>query len=142
MLFAACDCKPLSPDVPTVSYDDIQPREVKEIEDAFQITFRFTDGDGDIRSSEGEVDGFTHIELRDLRPQLADSVAILNYVFPEYDTNTCNPSIQGKITLDVAPTAIFPRNLQEQETRFSFRLRDAAGNWSEPDTTDAILIVR
>lgn len=106
------------------------------------ITLSFRDGDGDIRSQDSIQEEFSNLEVKDLRPTLADSVAKIFYKFPEYSTNTCNPSIQGTIRIVVAPTLVFPRNLRTQKTAFSVRLRDAAGNWSNTVETDSITINR
>lgn len=142
MLWSACDCKPLFPVEPTLEYVSIQPTEVEELKDSMIITLRFTDGDGDIVSQDSSQEQISNLEVKDLRTTLADSVSRLFYRFPEYTTNTCNPSIQGTIRIAVAPTLVFPRNLREQKTAFAVRLRDAAGNWSEAVMTDSILIKR
>jgi hypothetical protein len=134
-LWSACDCTPLYPPEPELEFVSISPPEVEELRDSMVITMRFRDGDG-------IQEDFANFEVKDLRPTLADSVAKIFYKFPEYTTNTCNPSIQGTITIVVAPTLVFPRNLQTQKTAFSVRLRDAAGNWSNTIETDSITINR
>ena len=142
VFLSACDCRPLFGIEPTLEYDSIQPLEVQELKDSIVVTLRFTDGDGDIRDQDSLQEQFSNLEVRDLRPSLADSVAVIFYKFPDYETNTCNPSIQGTIRLAIAPTLVFPRNLQTQKTAFSIRLRDAAGHWSDPVVTDSIRINR
>jgi hypothetical protein len=141
-LWSACDCSPLFPVEPELEFVNISPLEVQELQDSIVITLRFRDGDGDIRSQDSTQEQFSNLEVKDLRPTLADSVAKIFYKFPEYSTNTCNPSIQGIIRIEVSPTLIFPRNLQTQKTAFSVRLRDAAGNWSNTTETDSITIIR
>ena len=142
VLWAACDCSPLFPVEPELEFVSISPSEVQELQDSMVITLRFRDGDGDIRNQDSLQEDFANLEVVDLRPTLVDSVAKIFYKFPEYTTNTCNPSIQGIIKIEVSPTLVFPRNLSTQKTAFSVRLRDAAGNWSNIITTDSITINR
>ena len=137
---SACDCRPIFSIEPTLEFISIQPSEVQELRDSMIITLRFTDGD--IRNQDSTQDQFVNLVVKDLRPTLADSVSKLFYKFPDYETNTCNPSIQGTIRIAVAPTLVFPRNLRTQKTAFSVQLIDAAGNVSNTVETDSIRINR
>ncbi|MEZ4687466.1 MAG: hypothetical protein R3B47_15790 [Bacteroidia bacterium] len=81
---------------PELEFLSIGPAEVQELKDSMVITLRFRDGDGDIRNQDSVQEDFANLEVVDLRPTLVDSVAKIFYKFPEYTTNTCNPSILSR----------------------------------------------
>lgn len=137
VLLSACSKEPVFPIEPHIEFVDIQPREVREMRDSIVITLRFTDGDGDLGSDEGDQNLF----VKDLRSQFPDSLTTIGYRIPDLSTDANNPSIQGNIIIQVAPTIITP-GLADDETSFMVYLFDRADHKSNEVITDKIKIIK
>ena len=135
----ACNNDPVFSVVPAIEFVDIQPRVVRQFTDSMVITVRFTDGDGDL----GDQGAEKNMVIVDQRSTLTPEQATIEYTVPNLTPDARNPSIQGLIYIEVAPTAITPgRNVPSEQTHFSIRLFDRAGHASNVVLTDEITILR
>jgi hypothetical protein len=136
---SGCNNDPVFSVVPAIEFVDIQPREVKQFTDSMVVTIRFTDGDGDL----GDQGVEKNMIIVDQRSTLTPEQATLEYTVPNLTPDARNPSIQGLIYIEVAPTAITPgRNIPSEQTSFSIRLFDRAGHASNVVLTDEITILK
>lgn len=136
---SACNNDPVFSVIPEIEFVDIQPREVQQFTDSMIVTIRFTDGDGDL----GDQGVEKNMIIVDQRATLTPEQATLEYTVPNLTPDARNPSIQGLIYIEVAPTAITPGSgVPSEKTQFSIRLFDRAGHASNVVTTDEITILR
>lgn len=136
---SSCNNDPVFSVVPQIEFVDIQPREVQQFVDSMIITLRFTDGDGDL----GDQGVEKNMIVIDQRTTLTPQQATIEYTVPNLTPEARNPSIQGLIYIQVAPTAITPGlNIDSEKTHFSIRLSDRAGHTSNEIITDEINIIK
>ncbi|MEM6264168.1 MAG: hypothetical protein AAGI38_16755 [Bacteroidota bacterium] len=145
LALASCNNDPVFPLEPEIQYLDIQPREVRHLQDPFTISISFTDGDGDIGGD--NVDGSPLI-IRDDRvldpayAHLPDSLFFYdNYSFDDLSSDAQNPSIKGNIFVEI-PQAVNVEGRRREEFTFSVILVDRAGNKSNEITTDPLVVFR
>ena len=139
LALASCNNDPVFSVVPEIEFVDIQPREVQQFVDSMVITLRFTDGDGDL----GDQGVEKNMVVIDQRNTLTPQQATLEYTVPNLTPDARNPSIQGFIYIEVAPTAITPGlNIPSEKTSYSIKLSDRAGNTSNEVLTDEITILK
>ena len=139
IVIASCNTDPVFSVVPEIEFVDIQPREVEQFVDSMIITLRFTDGDGDL----GDQGVEKNMIVVDQRTTLTPAQATLEYTVPNLTPDARNPSIQGFIYIEVAPTAITPGlNVPLEKTSYSIKLSDRAGNTSNEVLTDEITILK
>ena len=136
---SACNNDPVFSVVPEIEFVDIQPREVQQFTDSMILTIRFTDGDGDL----GDQGVEKNMIVVDQRSTLTPEQSTLEYTVPNLTPDARNPSIQGLIYIQIAPTAITPgSSVTSEKTNFSIRLFDRAGHASNVVLSDEITILK
>lgn len=129
LLVTSCTNEPVFPLEPRIEFVDIQPKDVRHLQDSIVITFRFQDGDGNLGADDGEI----NLELIDSRvnngltPVQASNV----YSIPDLTPNAKNPSIQGEISVTIPLTINLPTETEE-DIRYQIKMWDRAGNLATP----------
>lgn len=127
----ACSNEPVFPVEPKIEYVDIQPREVRHLQDSILITFRFQDGDGNLGALEGQ-ENFNLLLIDSRISQGGDPSRFTNqFTLPNLTPDVSNPSIQGDITVKLDFTANLPGQTEET-IRYQIQLIDRDGNVAEP----------
>ncbi len=133
---------PVEPEIEFVSMNDNQMVQNSFNTDSIQVTFSFTDGDGDL----GDEDSL-NIFIRDNRDQFITS----KYRLPELPPEGAQRGVRGEITLTIYTTCcIFPDGTPPCEAslqyptdtlRYDIYIRDRAGNISNTISTNPIIIL-
>lgn len=133
---------PIEPVIEFVSMNDNQMVQNSFNTDSIQVTFSFTDGDGDL----GDQDSL-NIFIRDNRDQFITS----KYRLPELPPEGAQRGVRGEITLTIYTTCcIFPDGTPPCEAslqyptdtlRYDIYIRDRAGNISNTISTNPIIIL-
>lgn len=135
--FGILSCKKSSNSpIPYFDLIALSPDTVKKgkVEDTVYITFRFSDGDGDLGNDPSR--NLFDLYLADDRPQINDT---LKFFFPEIPGDAIDPvnGISGDGALAVGGTLIRMRSdtlhaNNGDTVRYSMWIRDRAGNTSNP----------
>ncbi len=132
LALGSCKNEPIFPEEPQIEFVDIQPRIVKpwpEV-DTITVTLRFQDGDGDLGNL-NEDDQAAYLYLIDTRYKdglFTKEQATYSFSLPNMTPNAKNPSIQGKISVEIYGTVLSSLGIQEENTSFEIELYDRAGN--------------
>ncbi len=119
--------------IPRIDILDVTPLSIEEFDGNVIVKLRYQDGNGDL--------GFEHpdslaLEVKDVR--------LLNpdwYYVPPLAPLTSVVSIEGELSIVLHGTFIFGNGMEE-ETYFTLRIRDRAGNWSNTVETPTITIYK
>jgi hypothetical protein len=159
-LLQLCQCvqPPDYPIEPVIVFENITPKE--SLQAPFferpdtvytDITFSFTDGDGDIGSDSSTL----NVEIKDLRAPLIPQ----EFQLPKVDPGGAGNGISGDVRIRVPANCCIPDPIngiplppceinspsgQLRDTVvYSIRIRDRAGHWSNTiETTPVVLICR
>lgn len=150
VLLLGCAKPPNYPLTPVIKYEGVNKKEIAQgnaaaEEDYLNITFSFTDGDGDISFERDSLDVF----LTDSRDG-----SRLPYRLPSISTQGVGNGISGNITIRILnklqicctfPNGATPctKSTQFPTDTFSYfiQMRDRAGNWSNTIQTDVITVL-
>lgn len=119
--------------VPRIVLIKIEPTTVKEFSDSLKITFSYEDGDGDLGFENADINS---LEIHDERLQKPDYL----YVPPLAPIGS-SVNIKGTLTMKLKNVFLLGSGSAET-TRFTLRIKDRAGNNSNPITTPEITITR
>lgn len=120
--------------IPVIEFEGISTMDVMEYTDSITFTIFYQDGNGDI----GTVDpDETTIELVDNRD--ADNL-IFNYHLSPRAPGGTEVAIQGNLDVVLGHTIILDDSNTTEETTFSLRIKDAAGNWSNLVESPTVII--
>ena len=131
LMLTSCSVDPVFPVEPQIEYLDIQPRTVRHLQDSIVITFRFTDGDGNLGAADGVQDYNLQIIDSRINNGLTEAQATTSYTLPNLSPGTRNPSIQGDMTVKLDFTANLP-GLRDEQVRYQIKLIDQDGNVAGP----------
>lgn len=144
LIFSACEKPPIYEDTPTITWNSFSVDTVQQLTGTVNITFDFTDGDGDL-GLDGDDDD--HILIIDTRRTPNDT---LFYKIPTIEQQGVVSGISGSISVTVSQLcAINPNNplfLCQPIPNFydpvvyKIQIRDLAGRWSNQIETDTLYI--
>ena len=120
--------------IPVIEFESISTTDVVEYQDTIIFTIFYQDGNGDIGSL--DPDAFT-IELIDNRDT---ANLIFNYHLSPRAPAGAEISIQGTLDVVLNHSIILDDNNASEETTFSLRIKDEAGNWSNKVDSPTIII--
>jgi len=138
--FLSCDDSLVFPIEPEIEFVDIQPREIRQFTDPLTITFRFTDGDGDL-GDDGNDESDENLIVVDNRTHFPDSLRTIAFTLPNLTPDTRRPSIQGTVTITYPPTALTPGDTMEM-IDYTIYVYDRAGHKSNEIVTAPITLRR
>lgn len=127
------DYEPLK-NIPVIEFENISTTDVVEYQDTIIFTVFYQDGNGDIGSLDPDA---TTIELIDNR----DSTnLIFNYHLSPRAPAGTEIAIQGTLDVVLLHSIILDDNNASEETTFSLRIKDEAGNWSNKVESPTVLV--
>lgn len=109
---------------PLLEFESISTTDVVEYADSITFTIFYQDGNGDIGTIDPDE---TTIELVDNRD--AENL-IFNYHLSPRAPAGAEIAIQGNLDIVLNHTIILDDDNSIEQTTFSLRIKDAAGNWS------------
>ena len=119
--------------VPRIALVKIEPTQVKQFTDSLKITFNYEDGDGDLGNDNADINS---LEVQDERLTKADY-----YHVPPLAPVDARIRIKGQMTMNLRNVFLLGTGNLET-TSFTVRIKDRAGNWSNPIKTPEITITR
>jgi len=119
--------------VPRIALIKIEPTQVKQFTDSLKITFNYEDGDGDLGNDNADINS---LEVQDERLAKPDF-----YYVPPMAPVDAKIRIKGQMTMNLRNVFLLGTGNIET-TSFTVRLKDRAGNWSNPIKTPEITITR
>lgn len=142
--FTACDKPPIYDDIPNISWGRFSTDTVQQLSGTLDVTFNFTDGDGDLGQ---DGDSEDHILLIDTRRTPNDT---LRYKIPTIDQQGIVSGISGEITVSLSQLCGINRNnplilCQPQPNYydpvvFKIAIKDNADRWSNNILSDTLYI--
>ncbi len=121
-------------EIPEIEFESISTTDVVEYADSIAFTIFYQDGNGDIGTTDPDE---TTIELIDNR----DSVnLIFNYHLSPRAPAGADIAIQGTLDIILNHSIILDDSNTSEQTTFSLRIRDAAGNWSNRVESPTVVI--
>jgi hypothetical protein len=125
--------EPPFPETPAIRLVEISQDTILQFEETLILTLAYEDGDGDLGTSDPDVNT---IYVQDSRLNVPDEY-YLGPLAPEESTIP----IQGQLNVQLSPTFLLG-NGQQETTILSIYMIDRAGNRSNTVETDPILILR
>jgi len=137
-----CSTQAPFPPEPAITFVKIEPDTVRQYADSILISFRFTDGDGDIGGKRfiGDDTTNSYIYVTDNRP-LAFGATTANGIATDLTPNSKKPSISGTMKVAMETPPILGFLVQSEPVSFDIVLYDRAGNKSNTITTTPVIIV-
>lgn len=120
-------------ELPTITYSSIAPKTVKQFDQNVVITINYKDGNGDL-GNENPDD--LSIYVKDNRLKKEDYYH-LHLLSPP----TKSIAIEGALDIRLKNTFLIGSGNSESTT-YDIKIKDRAGNWSNPITTEAITITK
>lgn len=120
--------------IPVIEFEAISTQDVIEYADSITFTIFYQDGNGDIGTVNPDE---TTIELVDNRD--ADNLIFNYHLSPRAPAGT-EVAIQGNLDIVLGHTIILDDSNTSEQTTFSLRIKDAAGNWSNVVESPAVAI--
>ncbi|NNC96048.1 MAG: hypothetical protein HKN92_10835 [Chitinophagales bacterium] len=117
--------------VPKISLENISETQVVEFIDSIVITVHYEDGDGDLGFSDPDSNS---LWVKDDRLEKADL-----YYIPQLAPEDASIAIEGDINIRLRNTFLIGSG-GEEFTRYTIRLKDRAGNWSNEVVTPIITV--
>lgn len=138
MLYITSCLKPPDYDEsPTITFKSLSKTEVQEdsinVSDSLQLTFSFTDGDGDLGAL-NNLDSTLNIFLTDSRDN-----SIKEYQIPTLTPDGSVKAISGDITITIKSFACQP-GFDTDPFTYAVKIKDRAGHESNTIQTDQITI--
>lgn len=145
LCFSACEKPPIYDDTPSISWGSFSQDTVQQLTGEVDITFNFTDGDGDLGTSGGAEND---ILIVDTRRTPNDT---LYYKIPPLDQfQVRDGGVSGQITVSLSQLCGINRNnpqilCQPQPNYYdpvvyAITIKDNAGRWSNVATSDTLYI--
>lgn len=142
--FSACEKPPIYDDAPSISWGSFSQDTVQQLTGQVEVTFNFTDGDGDL-GKDGDTED--HILIIDTRRTPNDT---LRYKIPTIDQQGVVSGISGEITVTLSQLCGINRNnpliLCQQQPNyydpvvFKLAIKDNADRWSNNVLSDTLYI--
>ena len=130
-VFCSCKNEEDTPKIPELNLVSITPLSLVQFEESIYIVIGYKDLDGDIGYE--NPDSYA-LQIKDNRLTNPDW-----YHVPPLSPIGSNVSIEGELSVKISSLFLLGNGSQE-ETSFSIRMIDRAGNWSEEITTPQITI--
>ena len=123
-------------DVPAIELLAVAPTNVISHADSIVFTIQYTDGDGDLGTTDPDIPTLELIDNRD-----SEDLVFEYHLSPRTPSGTMI-SIQGELSIILNNTILLDENNTSEQTTFSIRIIDRAGNWSNTIETEIITIMK
>ena len=130
-LLSACKKDLVLPVEPSIELISIGPTDIEQFHDVVTLRFKYKDGDGDIGEEDADAPS---LRVKDSRLAEPDWY----HIQPIAPIGSSVP-IEGEVSLNLN-TLFLLGNGSQEETTFTIRLKDRAGNYSNELVSQTILI--
>lgn len=136
LLFLSCETivdEPVFPPEPNIILLDVSQDSILQFTEQLVLTFQYEDGDGDLGTSDPDVNAIFVQDSRLINPD--------EYYLPPLAPEDVSISITGTFQLELSPTFLLG-NGSVETAEYSIYLFDRAGNQSNTVKTGPILIYK
>lgn len=123
-------------EVPTIEFESISTTDVIEYEDTIIFTIFYQDGNGDIGTLDPDASTIELIDNRDT------ANLVFNYHLSPRAPAGTDIAIQGTLDVVLEHSIILDDSNASEETTFSLRIKDEAGNWSNAVESPTVTVNR
>tara|TARA_Y100000766_G_C18357639_1_gene342593 strand:+ start:83 stop:526 length:444 start_codon:yes stop_codon:yes gene_type:complete len=131
VLITSCKKEDNTPKIPEISLVSISPTTLVQFEEPVNIVIGYKDLDGDLGFE--NPDSFA-LQIKDNRLEDPDW-----YHVPPLSPIGSNLSIQGELDIQISSLFLLG-NGSEEQTSFTIKMVDRAGNWSQEIMTPQLII--
>ena len=136
LLLGVTACKKEDPEldidpIPYITLEEVSATQIQEFQEDITITIGYEDEDGDLGFENPDS---LSVEVKDSRLSLPDLYHLQPLAPPDTELH-----IVGTINV-VVPSPFLLGNGTSETVNYTVRIRDRAGNWSNPVTTEDIII--
>ena len=131
VLITSCKKEDNTPKIPEISLVSISPTTLVQFEEPVNIVIGYKDLDGDLGFE--NPDSFA-LQIKDNRLEDPDW-----YHVPPLSPIGSNVSIQGELDIQISSLFLLG-NGSEEQTSFTIKMIDRAGNWSQEIMTPQLII--
>ena len=131
VLITSCKKEDNAPKIPEISLVSISPTTLVQFEEPVNIVIGYKDLDGDLGFE--NPDSFA-LQIKDNRLEDPDW-----YHVPPLSPIGSNVSIQGELDIQISSLFLLG-NGSEEQTSFTIKMVDRAGNWSQEIMTPQLII--
>ena len=121
-------------DIPEIELLQVNPTTVIQHQDSIIFRIKYTDGDGDLGTNDPDQ---VSVELVDNRDP---NLLIFGYHLSPRTPDGSELTIQGELSIVLNNSILLDSNNDTEQTTFSVRIVDRAGNWSNVVETETIII--
>lgn len=121
-------------EVPIIEFESISTTDVVEYQDTIIFTIFYEDGNGDIGTLDPDSSTIELVDNRD------STNLIFNYHLSPRAPEETEIAIQGTLDVVLPHSIILDDDNASEETTFSLRIKDEAGNWSNQVESPAVVI--
>ena len=121
-------------DVPAIELLQVNPTTVIQYQDSIVFQIKYTDGDGDLGTSDPDQISVELVDNRD------PNLLIFGYHLSPRTPEGTMLTIQGELSIVLNNSILLDSNNDTEQTTFSIRVVDRAGNWSNSVETETITI--
>ena len=132
LCFAGCKRETAITEVPSIEFISISPNPAVKYHDEIKITFKYTDGDGDLGENTPDV---KNLFVTDSRNNVT-----YEYRIPQLAPDNSNIIIQGNQPFNLPPQGFADDNATSETTTYSIYVKDRAGHSSNVISTPALTI--
>ena len=123
-------------EVPEIELKSVSATTVTAGTDSLAFLIDYTDGDGDLGTTDPDDTVIELVDKRDLE------TLVFNYHLQPLAPPDSEIAITGELNIVLDFTILLDDNNDSETTTFTIRLKDRAGNWSNVLETETITIVR
>jgi len=121
-------------DIPAIELLQVNPTTVIQYQDSIVFRIKYIDGDGDLGTNDPDQISVELVDNRD--PDLL----IFGYHLSPRTPDGAELTIQGELSIVLNNSILLDSNNDTEQTTFSIRVVDRAGNWSNSVESEAIII--
>lgn len=131
LVFTSCKKEEKYSEVPEIEFVSLTPSSTSEFSQNIVLKLTYKDGDGDIGNEDPDI---YSLYVKDSRLPRADEYHVKPLTPPDQ-----NLQIEGELTIRLSGIFILGSDSTES-TKFTVKLKDRAGNWSNEVVTSSIKV--
>ena len=130
------DPNPGFSDIPEIKLLEVNQTTVQQYTDSLVFKIEYTDGNGDLGSTDADEGDIQLIDTRD------PEILIFEYHLSPRAPIGSEIVITGTLDIVLNNTILLDENNESETTTFKLKIKDRAGNWSNEVETDVITITQ
>lgn len=131
LVFTSCKKEEKYSEIPEIEFVSLTPSSTSEFSQNIVLKLTYKDGDGDIGNEDPDI---YSLYVKDSRLPRADEYHVKPLTPPDQ-----NLQIEGELTIRLSGIFILGSDSTES-TKFTVKLKDRAGNWSNEVVTSSIKV--